>query len=216
MNRMVLPSTQEQRAHFQVNRAGAVEAIFQPLYDTLTYDGSAGQTVLRFFAQPQGQGGKTLADTNMTLSGQLPNMQTFEIRYIEVNFLPGVDLSAFGAQDSLDYLNDVQDFANNGYLELNIGSKNYLTDGPLGQFPATTGLNVAAAFADATTAGANLQSRAGYARVIGQRYDVTPMVLPSNQNFDVTMRWPTAVPLASEQDARVQVRLGGILYRNSQ
>jgi len=37
-----------------------------------------------------------------------------------------------------------------------------------------------------------------------------------NQNFDITLTWPTAVALPSGQNARLGVVMDGILYRQSQ
>mgnify|MGYP000960570814 FL=1 len=61
--------------NYGVNVANVVEAIRQPIYDTVTY-AAAGQTNLTFFALPIGQGGKTKVDTNMTTAGSLPAPRT--------------------------------------------------------------------------------------------------------------------------------------------
>lgn len=55
------------------------------LYDTVTL--TTGQTKLDFFSVPVGQNGKTLADTNLSLPGQLPRGQAFEVHAIDFRIL---------------------------------------------------------------------------------------------------------------------------------
>jgi hypothetical protein len=201
---------------YAVNRGGEYEVIGSALYDFGAY-AAAGQTELNFFQTPQGQGGKTLADTNMEAAGSLPAPKNFLVTSLEVNFWPGVSPAAFGAQDAAEYVNDVWTIAKSGFLEFYIGSKNYIQEGPLGVFPAANGLVMSAALADATTAGANMQSRIAYANMGGKPYILpSPIALVSNQNFRDSLKWPSAVALPSTTEARIGVRLRGYLYRLSQ
>lgn len=55
------------------------------IYDTVTL--VTGATKLDFFSVPVGQGGKTLADTNLTLPGQLPRGQAFEVHAVDFRIL---------------------------------------------------------------------------------------------------------------------------------
>ena len=209
--------TIEDLTKFSVNRGGQYEVIGASLYDYTTYGGAAGQTELNFFQTPQGQGGKTLADTNMEAAGSLPAPKNFLVTSIEINFWPSGKPGLFGAQVAANYLNDVWTLAKTGYLEFFIGSKNYVQEGPLGVFPAANGLVVAAAVADASTAAIDYQTMVDYANLGGKPYILpSPIALVSNQNFRVSMKWPTAVPLPSAADARVGVRMRGYMYRLSQ
>lgn len=213
--------TRAQLSKFSVNRPGW-EAIRQSLYDFQAY-AAAGQAVLTFFANPLGQGGKTLSDTNMTLAGQLPKNQEFLIQSIEVVFFPTTPTVAaqmpavFGAEAAQSLINDVYIVGRSGNLNLTIGSKPYLQEAPLGKFPPKTHMCVDAALADATTAGANLQSRTGYAYWSGRPYVLDPaaLLLPENQNFSITLNWPEGVQ-AITNPGRIGVVLDGILYRRSQ
>lgn len=199
---------------YAVNRGGEYEVIGSALYDYTTY-AAAGQTELNFFQTPQGQGSKTLADTNMESAGSLPNPKNFIVTALEINFWPGVLPAVYGAQAVAAGLNDVWNFAKSGYLEFYIGSKNYIQEGPMQVFPSMNGLVVQAAVADATTAGAAMQSRIAYGNLGGKPYVLaSPVALVSNQNFRVSMKWPVAVAISA--DARVGVRLRGFLYRLSQ
>ena len=201
---------------YSVNRGGQYEVIGSSLYDYTSY-AAAGQTQLNFFQTPQGQGSKTLADTNMEAAGSLPAPKNFLVTSIEVNFWPGVNPSTFGAQTAGTYLNDVWTLSKSGWLEFYIGSKNYIQEGPVGVFPAANGLVVAAAAADQTTIAAASQTLVDYANLGGKPYVLpSPIALVSNQNFRVTMNWPIAVALPSNAIARIGVRLRGYLYRLSQ
>ena len=206
----------EDLTKYSVNRGGQYEVIGASLYDYATY-AALGQTELSFFQTPQGQGGKTLADTNMEAAGSLPAPKNFIVTSLEVNFWPSGLPSVFGAQAAAAYLNDVWTVAKSGYLEFYIGSKNYIQEGPIGVFPASNGLVVAAAVADQTTAAAASQTMVDYANMGGKPYILpSPIALVSNQNFRVSLKWPTAVALPSTATARIGVRLRGYLYRLSQ
>lgn len=206
----------EDLTKYSVNRGGQYEVIGASLYDYTTY-AAAGQTELNFFQTPQGQGSKTLADTNMEAAGSLPAPKNFIVTSLEVNFWPGVQPGTFGAQQAGTYLNDVATLAKSGYLEFYIGSKNYIQEGPVGVFPAANGLVVAVGAADQTTAAAASQTMLNYANLGGKPYILpSPIALVSNQNFRVSLKWPIAVALPSTVAARIGVRLRGYLYRLSQ
>lgn len=201
---------------YSVNRSGQMEVIGSALYDAGTY-AAAGQTELNFFQTPVGQASKTLADTNMEAAGSLPAPKKFIIEAIEVLFWSGVVPGTFGAADAADYLNDVATVAKSGYLELYIGSKYYVQEGPIGVFPALNGLSGFVALSDTTTAAADRQSMAQYANMAGRPYVLpSPYTLESNQNFRVSLKWPTAVALPSGVAGRVMVRLRGQMFRLSQ
>ena len=204
-------------SNYNVNRRDEGEGFWQPLYDYQTY-ALAGQTSLRFFAIPRGQGGKTLADTNMSSAGVLPTPIQELVTGIQIVLYPGINPGRTGDfANTGDYWNDIKAVAESGFLEFTIGSKVYCTDAPLNAFPPAFRLSGAAALADATTAAAALHSQIDYASFAGPTYAINPGIrLISNQNFDVTLSWPTAVALPSGVDARIGVRLLGWQYRLSQ
>lgn len=206
--------TLDELQKYSVNRAGQLEGIRSSLYDFQTYM-LAGQTELNFFQVPVGQSSKTLADTNMQIAGSLPNPQNFLVTNIQVYFYPAGDISKFGAETAAENVNDVWDVMKSGYLEFFIGSKNYVQEGPIGRFPPRTGLILSSSVADATTAAANLQTQNAYANFGGAPYDLTPpILLTPTQNFRVSLKWPTVVPISA--NARIGVVMEGILYRLSQ
>lgn len=221
-----IPSLQELQKYV-VNREGW-EVIRQGLFDSAAY-AAAGATSLSFFSTPIGQGTglggdvKTLTDTNMRLAGQLPAMQGFLIEAVEVLILPTTPTVAsampavFGAQAVQAQINDAYILARSGNLTLTIGSKPYLEEGPLMKFPASADFQVSGAASDATTAGANAQSRVGYGKRVGRTYSLggAPIFLTANQNFGVTLSWPEGLQ-AITNPARIVVTLGGLLYRRSQ
>lgn len=198
---------------YAVNVAGAVEAVRQSLYDITTY-ASAGQTSLIFFQVPQGQSGKTQADTNMETAGSLPSPKRFLLQSIEILLFPGAAVSQTGAALT-EFQNDVYDVAKSGYLKLFIGSKDYLVEAPLQRFPPKTRLGGWAGASDTTTAAASRLTTSLYATFAGRPYRVDPEItLEPTQNFSVSLNWPTAVGISA--DARIGVVLDGILFRNAQ
>ena len=202
---------------YNVNRAGQMEVVRQSLYDFQTYTGATGHTQLTFFQVPQGQGGKTKYDTNMEVAGSLPNPKNFFVTSIEILFYPGsvIDTFTVGAAALPQQADDVYTFSKSGWLDLFIGSKSYLTEAPLGVFPSKNRLAIESALASNSATVGELKSE--YAAMAGQPFILEPgILLVPTQNFNVTLNWPTAVPMPSTADARVGVRLNGYLYRNSQ
>ncbi len=200
-------------------RPGEAEAVNQDLWDYQTYL-AAGQTQLLFFAQPQSST-KTPVDTNMTLAGQIPNGNRFELRRIEIEFFPGINpgmaqRNSAAAAGVDQFVNDLYTVMKSGFVKLEILNKTYLTFAPLGKAPVTHGLTGFSSQSDTTTAGAAQLTRTSYWRLAGEPLDVTPVNLEPNMNFGVTIGWPAAVPLPSGVDGRIGVILRGITTRVSQ
>lgn len=200
---------------YNVNRAGQPEVIWQPLYDYQAYP-MVGATQLTFFQTPFGQGGSTLGDTNMSAAGQLPRPQEFLITGIQVYFKPGNAVAVAGqaAAAIQENWNDVNDILfGESFLKLFIGSKDYLIDGPLGKFTQCFGITGGGWSMGTTTADMNGRW-IDYAKHSGRYYSITPVKLPANQNFNVTLNFPTAI--AASVAGTIGVILDGFLYRLSQ
>lgn len=210
-----VPSPQQVAARSRATVPGMTEAILQPLYDYTTY-AAAGQSSLNFFQTPIGAGGKTIADTNMDLAGALPNGKTFLVQAIEVAFFPGVSPGTLGAPAAPSFAQDVYAFMKSGHIQFYYSSKSYLDEAPIGALGQSFGIDMSAAMSDSTTAGAGQQVTAQYAQLHRALYKINPVELAPQQNFKVTMNWPIAVALPSGQNARVGVRLRGIMYRAAQ
>lgn len=213
-----IPSLQDIQ-QFQVNRVGQYEAIRQSIYDFQTY-ANAGMTQLTFFQIPQGQGGKTRVDTNLTLAGTLAAPINFFVQSIEVVFFPGV-LPATNVTTNAapNFTNDVYTLAKAGWLDFFIGSKSYLQEAPLGRFPPKTRLQgwAADAAGNNTAAPTLFRNSIEYAAFGGRPYFIDPgILLAPTQNFNITLNFPAAVPLPSGVDGRIGVILDGITYRLSQ
>lgn len=205
---------------YRVTRPGQKEAVRWSFYDSLLYP-FAGIARLDFFQTPQGQGfttepgavvgaPKTIQDTNMDLQGALPRFQDFQIDSIELEFWEGASAAAntFVPQVApvLAGVGDNMVFRVGGALILNITSKPYLQEAPLGRFPPKQHF-------DATFGGgAN-----AIADMVGRPYYLNPAImLLSNQNFVVSLQWPAPIPLTSGFNARVRCVMEGVLYRNTQ
>lgn len=200
---------------YNVNRVGQYEVIWQPLYEYQTYP-TTGQTLLTFFQNTVGSiaGGKST--TNVVAAGQLPRPQEFLITGIQVTFEVGAAIAVDAIARVQTNWQDAFDVANAGNLDLFVGSKSYLTDAPIGVFPQQFGIGGAGNTAAATTTAAtDIAKVLDYARPVGRYYSITPVKLPANQNFNVTLNWPEGVVTVTTAGV-IGVRLDGFLYRLSQ
>jgi hypothetical protein len=209
-----VPNSLTDLQQYNPNLPDAIEAIWQPYYDMQSYP-TAGQTQLLFFQIPQGQSAKTLADTNMVLAGQFPAPTAFLCTALMVLYMPGfanLASNTAAAATANANINDVVKVADSGYLQLTIGSKVYLNDAPLGKFPPNFSVGGLQALAGTYAAGTQVTS--DFARSIGRYYEITPLLIPMNQNFSVSLNWPTAVTVTAI--GRIAVILDGFYYRQSQ
>lgn len=210
------PSVDALRA-YNVNRPGQVEVIWQPTYDFQVYP-AAGTTQLTFFQTTVGTAGATLATTNMEAAGQFPRPKEFLVTGIQVFFEPGGALSqanVAAATAIQENWNDVSDVMNGAaFLRFFIGSKDYLIDTPLSKFTQQFRLGGVANFAATGTNATPVVWFLDYAVHSGKYYAITPTKLPSNQNFNVSLNFPTAI--AVDVAAQIGVILDGFQYRLSQ
>lgn len=200
---------------FAVNRQGQYEVVRQTLYDFVTYP-TAGGTQFLFFQNPKGTGGRTAADTNIEVAGSLPQPKWFLVESIEIHLFPGVQIGlSGGVAAETEFSNDVYAvLTGQGFLNFFIGSKTYVEEAPLIRFPPKTRLHGESALA---TTVATSQISYDYAAACGRPYFIDPEVLLiPNQNFNVSLNFPTAIATPSGTDARIGVILDGILYRQSQ
>lgn len=202
------------------------DIIWNPLYDSNTYSGSAGQLQLTYYALPQGQGtttapgatgAKTIADTNLQSASQLTLGNAFYMTGQEILFYPGENPEGNQAVAAVNnFLNDTYVFSKNGTLTLTVGSNRiYLQDGPLAMFPPATRIAMAAALAGwATTAFSGVEI--SYGVMAGEVYSIVPIYLQANLQFNETLTWQAAQALPSANNARVFLRMRGYLNRNAQ
>lgn len=200
---------------YNVNRAGQNEVIWQPTYDYQVYP-TTGATQFTFFQTTVGAAGTTLADTNMRANGQFPRPQEFLCTGIQVFFKPGGAINRVSLDTAVvpENWNDVNDVMfGDAWLDFFIGSKSYLDDGPLGKFTQQFGIVGEAAYYGSTTVDVN-KAYTDYARHAGRYYAITPVKLPANQNFNVTLNFPAAITVPAA--GVIGVILDGFLYRLSQ
>ena len=227
----VLNSLAYAAQQFAVN-LGAFETLTQSLYDSAAY-AVAGQQQLTFFQTGVGAGtgiisgaAKTPEDTNMLAGGFMPNMQAYLVTSIEMEYQAGVTSSGFAAANLpstlatpsvIAAINDQYKVRSTGYLVFNIGSKAYMTEGPLMKFPASNEYQIDCALSDTTTAGATQAQRVAQGRAGGPAYVLTPnnLFLIPMQNFNVTLNWATVETITTTA-ARIFIRLMGQLIRAAQ
>jgi len=205
---------------------GTQDEIYGPLYDSVTY-AAAGQTQLTLFSLPLGQGtttapgatgAKTENDTNMQNAGLLAAGNRFYMTGFEVTLFPGVNPGTGAAADSTtgNFWNDIYAVAKSGWVRFRIQNRDYILDGPIGNFPSVTRLAGVASVTSTLTAGASTKDEVSYASFAGMPYNLVPMFIESNQSFTCTLNWSAAVPLPSAAAGRIFVRLRGRLIRDAQ
>lgn len=233
-----IPSDADWQRYTGLSTANA-EILPWTLYDFQLYP-TAGQTAIDFFQQIPGQGktstpgvaagsGKTLADTNMTLPGQLPQGQAFWLNWIEGIFYPGSVSTTdtftpavpgmFATDDSVALVaqaNDVELIRQTGVTQLYLNNnKLFLQETPFGVFPPQTGLAIDAAIGDvsATTPGALTVTSA---KMVGEKYYVNvPLAIQSGVSFKISQTYPAAVATPSGFNGRIGFKLHGYLLRAS-
>lgn len=204
-------------AQFAVNVANQMEMVTQSLFHYQAYPAAGSAQPLQFFGVVPG-GAVTPEDTNMQLAGQLPAPQKFLIQGIAIDYLPGTAAARFGAQSALGQIADFYAIGRRGLFTLTIGSKNYFTDTTIFGMPPRGHANGVAAVADATTAGAALQTFVSLGFSDGDVMKPVPLLIEASQNFSCSIAYPGgAVPIPSaDAAARIGVRLYGQLYRPAQ
>jgi hypothetical protein len=187
------------------------ERIEQSLYDFQELP-SQGGTNFIFFQQPAGQNGRTLADTNLTSAGSLPQGQAFLITGIEVPIFSGAATDATAGAGQLEDLNA---YYKAGFLTLTIGTKPYTQDAPLGAFPPSFGVlgqtAISTTVADTTVIHET-------ARIAGAPFTLrtAPLLLTSSVNFNVQIGFTLPLTMPSGNIGRFGVKLKGQLYRLAQ
>lgn len=222
---------------YMVNRAGVSEVIRQSLYDSAVYPAAGIAGNLTFFQQPVGAGvssspgnaanAKTIADTNMTLAGQLPAPQGFWIQSIELDFQPGATTGAswvqtiptittptFAAANIGGPINDVSLFYSAGQLTLTVGTKPYLQEAPLLYFPPKARFEQDEALSGVRNGTSAVINAMAVLKAGGRPYILEPGIpLMTSQNFNVTLFWPNAVATNSGFPGRVMCKMDGWLFR---
>lgn len=108
---------------------GRADIVNWPLYDRISL--AAGATTpaeFSFFTVPQGSGGKTKADTNVTQVKTLPSPEYFNCTHVGIEW----------AIDTFE--EDIIALLNNYWLEFHVYNKVY-AEGPIGLFPSGTGIS---------------------------------------------------------------------------
>ena len=203
--------TRGELQQYRTNSPGSTEGLTQPLYHYQTYALAGTTTQYTFFQVPVGQSSLTYEDTNMESAGQMPSPKAFLVTGIQLVMLPTVNPSIQGAQAVDAFVNDVYNLGKAGYLKFFVGSRDYLIDGPVGKFTQQFGVVGFSSAADVTTAGAAAQHRTSMGAWRGKYYEITPVVLERNMNFNVTLNFPTTAAVSA--NIRIGMILDGILYR---
>lgn len=225
-------------AKYRVTDQNQSEVIRQRLFDYQLYP-LAGLQEFTFFSQGVGQGvtstngaavgsGKTRADTNMQLNGQLPSGMEYLIESIEVDFTPGTSATANTfipagpttaatavlAAAPVSAVMDMNLVYNTGLLTFTVLNKQQLQETPLRSFPPKTWMQYDSSLA---TTNATLSLAVSKGSVQGRPYYLEPPIsLQPASSFTVSIATPGAQALPSGFNGRLGVIFDGYLRRAAQ
>lgn len=188
---------------------GGQEVITQPVYDSVTFAAAAAMAKTTLFQTPIGQNGKTLAQTNMQLAGQLPSPQRITVRSIQL----GISMNTAPV--------DVNNILENVSLTFIVGKKpmlevpcHYLTAGCGGM------VNAAAQVGTAPAGSAPLFSTSNGVPDQNNRFWLSvPFTIEQGETFQVVLVPETAFNFAAGAanpagvGATIRVAFSGELYR---
>lgn len=155
----------------------------------------------RMFTSPVGVGGKTLADTNMTQGGQIPQAQKFEASVLKVMYTSSAAKATADLQSLYDLLSE-------STLEVVVGqTKN------MGQWTLQELMGNALQFSlTPTVAGDNISQP--QSRSTGIYLMNIELILPALTNFELVLTHHEA-PAAGLANDKLKISLAGILARAS-
>ena len=199
---------------FRVQDRGRPEDLWQPLYDRANV-ATAVPASINFFSTARGGTAtlirntgtssinKTLRDTNLETSGQLP-AKGFQARGLSQYFIPGTIAPDSASTDNI--LHDIQQLMNNGYMEWKAGDKTILQL-PLYNIPAYTyiaGLAALTNNSESLVAAQNRSERGMY--VLG-----VPVTFQPFDTFTVVYTFDGTLTLTQTFD--IQFTFHGIMRR---
>jgi len=148
------------------------------------------------FTVPLGQAGKNLSDTNLTVAGEIPKGQNFEVQFLEVKYIEDA------AKTHAQYQN-VKDMFRDSTLE-------FIINGKSPQLQINMALLMGAAM-DSIILGAGVGDQASAKSKYTGVYDLpVPIILAAKTNFRVELNHSVAVN-ASLADDEVYISLIGRL-----
>jgi hypothetical protein len=212
-------------AAFSSEIPGVEEKRRWALYDVERF--AAAATVLgdyNLFTIPIGQGApaKTLRETNMRQSGQLPARQGMEVWTVGVTIQPTLLITS---ETTVTIINNLaQAFYNLCYgasLTLRQAQKTDLEIAPLAFVPGGIGItsagyatgNITAA---AAAGGGALALNSGHpSRLACWELDPLPIVILPQRSFGVTLNFPVAQVLPAGVGLNIWCHLDGVLHRSA-
>ena len=187
----------------------------QPLYDTELIATPTAVTQVTFFQRPQSQATlaliKTIAETNMTASGQLPSPLHFSIFGFVFEVQPNTSAANFN-----------QLYAASAFTFQFGGNRIYLQI-PLQRIPGGVGpTGYASTTVGASTIGAVQNGTGVVSNVYGFTINRKALQIRPNEAFNANVQWPTAAPTLTGFDflgnaittLRLRVYLVGIFYQS--
>lgn len=212
----------------------AVEPIHQPMYSAYEFQSSTAPSEALFFQYAVGgtvagnAGASTTATklhTNLPAAGFFPTPKLFlvtglrfilpPIKYTLDDIIDATDWATGAPSGDLDTLEDIIRIVYGSYLRLYVGAKDYL-EAPSWLVPGNVGVSGLAALT-AGTGATNAYPHASVAipHTVGRYYafDRYPILIPSQQNFSVSVNFPQSTKPTLNVAHIGYVVLDGILGR---
>lgn len=196
------PVVNDTRLTRLINVTGASEKISNPLWDVRDYLQASPVTTLSFFADKQAG----VDRTNQKIGGTIPQGHFQEV----LGLIVKADAQVTAAMAATNAINDIRLLGRNGVLTLNISNKQY------GTWPLWMLFGGSGVWTDGATDGLAVANNlvTGNTGVPDPRsyYELSePVIIPPQQPFNVTVRWPANQTITA--DVRLTVVLEGSEYR---
>jgi hypothetical protein len=205
-----------------------LEPIHQPLYSAGALDAAALPRELTVFQYAIGGtvagagAGAVLANlwhTNMVAQGLLPSPKLFQVQGIRVVFSQVnavgtglLDPTYSANPENTDAEDDYKLFHYGGCIKFFVGVKDYYT-GPLFLVPGNTGIDGFAAMAIGGTVQGFMRDNKAHSAGKACLFPQFPILIPSQQNFNVSLQWLQATPATMIDTHMFWVVLDGIYGR---
>lgn len=199
VNRVATTSAQQ-----TINRLGAgtfgpgASVVPDYLFDTVAL--ATGIQSLDFFSLPIG-GAKTVADTNLTLPGQLPRGQAFEVHYINCRLLRGSMVASTAAQAAF------ADMLGGSYWRHNFPGNDFWLRHPGAEFLPRVSLSYEIAAGD-------ISSNFVFTNELGISIKEIPQVIGEQISFGLNVAIPGGIA-AALNGAKLQVSYRTNLVKRS-
>lgn len=151
----------------------------------------------QLFTVPLGQAGKTLADTNCTVGGEIPKGQNFEVKGIELYYVSDAAKTVAQLQNVIDMFRDTT-------LE-------FIISGKSAQLQANLTILFGSPFTQHVTGGAAGDQLTGRSQFNNMFELPTPIILAAKTNYRIEIQHHIAVNASLADDELLVALVGNLI-----